>query len=907
MAPAFMALATGSRLGPYEILAAIGAGGMGEVYRARDAKLGRDVALKVLPEAFARDAERMARFQREAKVLASLNHPNIATIHGLEDSGATHALVMELVEGPTLADRIKSGPIPIDEALRIAKQITEALEYAHERGIVHRDLKPANVKVTSDDAVKVLDFGLAKALDADASSIDISTSPTISRLATMQGVLLGTAAYMSPEQAKGKAVDRRADIWAFGCVLYEMLTGKMAFTGETVTDTLAAVIRAEPGWSQLPAGMPVRVRVLLQRCLQKDPKQRLQAIGDARISLDEVLAGAPDQAIGGAAQIAPIWRRVLPWGVAGVLAAALAALAFVHFREKPIVAEAVRLELPVPEKAIMPASGAFGLSPDGRQFAFFAAGPDGVQRLWIRSLDALEARPLPGSESSVLAPFFWSPDSRYIAFDAGGKLKTIDISGGPAQTLCDVAQYAVGGSWNRDGVIIFGQSPGGIMRISASGGPASPLTSLDSSRGEIQHVLPSFLPDGRHFIYLRTSGKPENSGVYVGSLDARPEEQGSKLLLATAYGPAYVPSSNPGFGQLLFVRDGTLMAQSFDARRLELVGDPIPMAEQLGTYRDFGFFSASVNGVLVYRTGGGGGDSQLTWFDRQGKVLGTAGEQGLYRAPALSPDGRRAAVSRRDPQNGKLALWLVDFSRGTSTRFTFGSSSATYPIWSPDSSRIIFASGSAGAYDLYQKPANGATDEELLLKSSENKYPADVSRDGRFLLYVSLDPKTKDDLWMLPLGGDKKPFPFLQTEFNEADGHFSPDGHWVDYRSDESGRNEIYVRRFSPDSTAAASDTGAKWQVSYGGGTDPRWSADGKELYYMTPDWKLMAVEVTTNPVFQAGAAKLLFQAPQQPSVSVTEGDYTVDGKRFLFLAPVGQTAQAPFTVVLNWQAGLKK
>ncbi len=902
-----MALTSGNRVGPYEVLAAIGVGGMGEVYRAHDSKLGRDVALKVLPEAFARDAERMARFQREAKVLASLNHPNIASIYGLEDSGSAHALVMELIEGPTLADRIKAGPIPIDDAVQIARQICEALEYAHERGIVHRDLKPANVKVTTDDAVKVLDFGLAKALENDASSIDISTSPTISRMATQAGVLLGTAAYMSPEQAKGKPVDRRADIWAFGCVLYETMTGKMAFSGETVTDTLAAVIKEEPDWSQLPTNTPTRARVLLQRCLQKDPKQRLRDIGDARISLDEVLTGAPDVSLAGAARIsAPLWRRALPWALFAATVVALAALVFVHFREKPIVAEAVRLEMPWPEKAIMPATGTFGLSPDGRQFAFFAAGPDGVQRLWIRSLDSLEARPLPGSESSVLAPFFWSFDSRYIAFDAGGELKTIDISGSPAETLCNLTGYGVGGSWNRDGVIIFGQSPGVIMRISAKGGSASPLTTLDASRGEIQHVFPSFLPDGRHFIYLRTASKPESSGVYIGSLDAKPEQQDSKRLLATAYGPAYVPSSDPSFGQLLFVRDGTLMAQSFDARRLELVGDPIPMAEQLGSYRDFGFFSASANGVLVYRTGGGG-DSQLTWFDRAGKVLGTAGEWGLYRTPALSPDGRRAVVSRQDSQNGQLVLWLVDFWRGTSTRFTFGSSSATSAIWSPDGNRIIFISNPSGAYDLYQKPANGATDEELLLKSSENKVPTSFSHDGRFLLYLSVDPKTKDDLWVLPLAGDKKPFPFLQTEFNEADGQFSPDGRWVAYVSDESGRNEIYVRTFSPDSTAVASDTAGKWQVSYGGGTDPRWSADGKEFYYMTPDWKLMAVEVTINPVFQAGAAKLLFQAP--PQRSVTAGEYTVDGKRFLFLAPTqqGSQAQAPFTVVLNWQAGLRK
>jgi eukaryotic-like serine/threonine-protein kinase len=897
---------SGDHLGPYQILSAIGAGGMGEVYRARDAKLGRDVALKVLPEAFARDAERMARFQREAKVLASLNHPNIATIHGLEDSGSTHALVMELVEGPTLADRIKQGPIPIDEALRIAKQICEALEYAHERGIVHRDLKPSNVKVTNDDAVKVLDFGLAKALEGDASGIDIANSPTMSRMATQAGVLLGTAAYMAPEQAKGKSVDRRADIWAFGCVLYEMLTGKMAFTGETVTDTLAAVIMKDPDWAQLPAATPMRVRVSLQRCLQKDPKQRLRDIGEARISLDEVLSGAPEAtATSSTPAPIPFWRRALPWALFGVTAVGLTALAFVHFGEKPPVAEPVHLEMPLPDKAIMPDTGTFALSPDGRQFAFFAAGPDGMQDLWIRSLDLAEARPLPGSESSALAPFFWSPDSRSIVFDAGGKLRKIDIFSDAAETLCDLSHTGVGGSWNRDGIIVFGQSPGVIMRVSANGGSTSPLTTLDSSRSEIQHVLPSFLPDGRHFIYLRTSSKPENSGVYIGSLDAKPEEQDSKRLLATAYGPAYVPSSDPGFGQLLFVHDGTLMTQSFDARRLELVGDPIPVAAQLGSYREFGFFSASANGVLIYRAGSGSGDSQPTWYSRQGNVLGTAEERGLYDTPALSPDGRRAALGRRDPQNGKTALWLVDFSSGTSTRFTFGSSSARYPIWSPDGNRIIFMSNPGGVLDLYQKPANGAEEEQLLLKSSETKTPSSVSRDGRFLLYFTQDAKTKYDLWVLPLMGDKKPFPFLRTEFNEVDGHFSPDGHWVAYGSDESGRFEIYVRKFSPESTPEGSDTGGKWQVSYGGAQEPRWSADGKELYYLTPDWKVMVVEVSTNPVFQARMPKLLFSAPPQPSN--TAGDYTVDGKRFLFLAPIEHAEQAPFTVMLNWQAALKK
>jgi eukaryotic-like serine/threonine-protein kinase len=907
-----MALQPGYHLGPYEILAAIGAGGMGEVYRARDTKLGRDVALKVLPEAFARDAERLARFQREAKVLALLNHPGIASIYDLEDSGATHALVMELVEGPTLADRIRQGPIPIREALPIAKQMCDALEYAHERGIVHRDLKPANVKVTTEEAVKVLDFGLAKAIEGDPASMDMGTSPTLSRMATAAGVLLGTAGYMSPEQAKGKAVDRRADIWAFGCVLYEMLTGKMAFRGEAVADTLAAVIKEEPDWSQLPAGTPIRVYALLQRCLQKDQKQRLQAIGEARISLDEILAGAPDRALAGAAESStPRGRRALPWAVAaGSLLVALVALGWVYLRiaytSRP--AEPMRFEIPLPEKAALADQGVFSLSPDGRQLAFFAAGSDGVYRLWVRPLDALEARPLPGSESSSTTAFFWSPDSRSIAFDAGGKLKRIEISSGAAETLCDLPDYAIGGSWNRDGVIIFGQNPGGLMRISANGGSASPLTTLDPSRKETYHDLPSFLPDGRHFIYLRHSDEPENSGVYVGSLDAKPEGQDAKRLLATSYGPVFVPPTEASPGRLLFLRDGTLMAQPFDVSRRELLDEPVPLAEQVGFWRTVGFFSASTNGVLVYRTGAGGA-SELTWFDRGGKILGTADEAAGQHiiALSLSPDQTRAAVSRIDSQNAKTTLWLLDLARGTAARFGFGLSSGRHGIWSPDGSQIIFASNAGGVFDLYEKSASGVKEAEVVLKSGDDKLPTSWSRDGRFLLFRAADPKTaKDGLWVLPLEGDRKPFPFLDTEFDNREGQFSPDGRWVAYVSDESGRDEIYVQTFSPDPAAAGSDRAGKWLISTGGGNGPRWRGDGKELYYRAPDGRLMAVECATNPEFRAGVPKPLFQTPQTAFSSGYSWDVTSDGKRFLFPAPA-ERAAAPFTVVLNWQTGLKK
>jgi eukaryotic-like serine/threonine-protein kinase len=913
-----MTIQSGTHLGPYEILSAIGAGGMGEVYRARDAKLGRDVALKVLPEAFARDAERMARFQREAKVLASLNHPNVATIHGLEDSSGSHALVMELVEGPTLGDRIKQGPIPIDEALKIAKQICEALEYAHERGVVHRDLKPANIKVTNDDAVKVLDFGLAKAIESDASSIDISSSPTMSRMATMQGVLLGTAAYMPPEQAKGKSVDRRADIWAFGCVLYEMLTGKMAFTGETVSDTLAAVIRAEPDWAQLPAATPARVRVLLQRCFQKDPKRRLQAIGEARISLDEVLGGAQEPStsdIAGASVPAPLWRRVLPWAVAAAFAVAFAGLAFVYFGEKaPAAAEMVRFDIPMPPKTSFVFASGFAISPNGRELAFAGTNPDGTNSVWIRDMGSPDARPLAGTESGANLPFFWTADSKYLVFQQSGVLKKIEISSGVVHTLCDVSPAALGGSSNGDGVIIFGQGDGGLMRIPADGGSASPLTTLDSSRGEFQHVFPSFLPDGRHFLYLRVSSDLANSGIYIGSLDASPANQDSKRLLATTLRVEYVPSSfDPNKGQLLFLTsDGTLMAQPFDARRFEFTGDPVPVEEHVGQYINGGEFTASANGVLVYRTAGASAESQPKWFDRQGKIVGAVGEPDVYDAPALSPDGTNVVVGRGPAEQS--ALWIFDSSRGTNARFTFGSAGVGGPFWSPDGKRIIFSSNPGGIWDVYQKLASGAAGEDLLLKSSENKWPSDESHDGRFLLYYALDPRTKDDIWVLPLQGDRRPFLFLRTPFDELNAHFSPDGHWVAYESNESGRDEIYVRPFSGDSSAAdVSGAGAKWQVSYGGGALPLWSADGKEVYYLTSDGKVMEVGVTNSPAFQAGTPKFLFQAPPLallPSLRTT-GKYTVDGKRFLFISSTGQGSQAqdqaPFNVVLNWQAALKQ
>ncbi len=885
-----MALTSGTRLGPYEIQSPLGAGGMGEVYRARDSKLNRDVALKILPAMFTDEAERMARFRREAQVLASLNHPNIGSIYGLEESSNHCVLVLELVEGPTLADRITGGAIPLKEALAIARQIADGLAYAHEKGVTHRDLKPANIKITPEGNVKVLDFGLAKVLQGPTNlDSDPSQSPTCGNPTTLEGMILGTAAYMSPEQAKGKPVDKRADIWAFGVVLYELLTGRHLFQCETVSDTLAAVLKDEPDWTRIP----VTVRTLLQHCLEKDPRRRLRDIGDMHLLLETT--SVPVQTRGP-------W---LAWGVVGVSLVAFAALSLIHFRERPLMSAPVQFQISL---SGMLQGAAFAVSPDGRHLAFAATGSDGVARLWIRDLDSLEVRALSNSyPASVLAhvvpPFFWSPDSRFIGFQSGGKLAKIEISGGPAQTLCEVQGTVVGGSWNRNGVIVFADSTSGLMQVSAAGGVASPLTTIDPSRKEVVNVLPSFLPDGQHFLYQRASSTPGNSGVYVGSLNTKPEEQDARRLLATTSGPVYVPSSDSDSGQVLFLRKGTLMAQLFDAHRLEPSGEAVPIAEQVGSYIDYGFFSASSNGVLVYRSGVGL-DYALTWLDQQGRVLTTLAEPGSYNSLALSPDGRNVAVSRTNPDNTpNWDVWLLDVRRNTSARFTHDQVRAKFPVWSADGSSVIFDSIRDGASNLYLKSASGAGNEQLLLTSTGDKSATSSSRDGRFLLYTEENPETKSDLWLLPLNGDRKPIPFLRTEFNERSGQFSPDGHWIAYISDESGRDEIYVREFSSGSAQRSWDAAGKWLISRGGGTDPRWRGDSKELFYVASDGKLMSVDISAKPVFEAGAPRPLFQLP--PGFIGLE--VTADGRRFLIGVPVARSASVPFTVVLNWQTTLKK
>jgi eukaryotic-like serine/threonine-protein kinase len=885
-----MALAAGTKLGPYEIVDPIGAGGMGEVYRARDTKLKRDVALKVLPEVFATDPERMARFQREAEVLASLNHPNIAQIYGVED----RALVMELVEGES-----PKGPMPFDEAWKITSQIAAGLEYAHEKGIVHRDLKPGNIKITPDGIVKLLDFGLAKAFTGQtAVSGSLENSPTLTLGATQLGVILGTAAYMAPEQAKGKAVDKRADIWAFGVVLYELLAGEKLFSGDDVSDTLADVLKKQPNLDNVP----VQVRRLLRECLQKDPKDRLRDIGDAK----RVLAEEASLVSSHAQVVAPSRSRlsIVATAAAAVFGIGLAAVSSVHFREKPPAAEVMRFQVPPPDKMNFAFTAPPAVSPDGRLLAFIA-NPDGgaFGQIWVHALNTLEAHALPGTENAG-GSLFWSPDSRSLAFGVAPaplKLKRVDVAGGPPQTLCEgSAGLLPTGAWSPDNVIIL--SRGGLARVPAAGGDCSPLTTLNSARGETFHRFPSFLPDGRHFVYLRVSSNPGTNGIYVGSLDAKPEQQNTKRLLGAQSGAVYAPAPDGRGGHLLFVREGALMAQPFDANRLEVAGDSVPVAEQVGGAPTGvgAYFSASANGVLAYRTGlGFTGTLRLEWFDRQGKVLSTALDPAAYNTPALSPDGTRVAY-RADPQGSNQDIWLHDVTRGTSTRFTFDPASDTTPVWSPDGSRIAFASDRDGGPNLYLKVATGAGNEELLFKSGEVKAPNDWSRDGRFLLFNSFNQKTGSDLWVLPMTGDRKPVPYLQSQFNEINGRFSPDGRFVAYQSDASGADEIYIQPF-PD------PSGGKWMVSKEGGTVPRWRRDGKELFYLNrAGTNLMAVEVTLSPSFRAGIPKVLFSVPTGPNMF----DVTGDGQKFVKFATAlasSNAPPAPITVVVNWQAGLKK
>ena len=867
-----MALTAGDKLGPYEIIALIGKGGMGEVYRARDTRLGRDVAVKLSKEQF------NERFDREARAIASLNHPNICSLF---DVGPNY-LVMEYVEGES-----PSGPMPLDQAMEIARQIAEALGEAHDKGVVHRDLKPANIKIKPDGTVKVLDFGLAKIGGGPVAS-STEDSPTISMAATQAGVILGTAAYMAPEQARGKRVDARADIWAFGVVLYELITGQRLFKGEDLTETLASVVKEQPDLSAVPS----RVRRLLEECLRKDPKKRLQAIGDMRLVL-EGTTSAPSRSWLGAS---------LGWIVAGVVTLAVAALAFVHFRETPVAGRSLRLSIPLPENT---QAGFLEISPDGKR-VLLAMARDNSFQLYLRSLDSGELQPLSGT-TGARTPF-WSPDSRFIGFFAESKLKVIPAAGGPAQVLCSETGLGSGGTWNRDGVILFGIENGRLRRVDAKkGGQCTPVGKDDPND---RASFPEFLPDGDHFLYVRQAIDQASQGVYLATLA---DPIGRKVLSdrsSVVYTP---PASAGGRAHLLFLRENTLMAQPFDKASLQPVGDPFSVATGASNSptRPQVAASAASDGTLVYLAGRSR-ETQLTWFDRTGKELGKVGPRAEQRGVALSPDGNTVAIGRQD-QNGSSATWLHDLVRESESRLQPPGSSGSGALWSPDSSLVWFGMTGPEGPGIYQMDLKGGQLQivQKIDPAAPTRTPSDWSRDGRFVIFTETNPKTRADIWYAPVESgpgesrkmnQKAAVKLVATDAVESQAQLSPDGKWLAYFSDESGKDQVYIRPFPNGSQV--------WKVSAAGGREPRWRSDGKELYFadfgVSGRMILMAATVDADGRggLRIGSPQKLFEVratsivPQQNIFAYSPHP---DRQRFLVNELV-ETGEPTVNVITNWQ-----
>jgi eukaryotic-like serine/threonine-protein kinase len=892
-----LSLAPGARLGVYEVTAPIGEGGMGQVFRATDTKLKRQVAIKILPSSLAADHDRLARFQREAEVLASLNHPNIAGIYGLEEGGGTTALVMELVEGEDLSQRIARGAMPINEALPIAKQIADALEAAHERGIIHRDLKPANIKVRGDGTVKVLDFGLAKALEpAGAASASASMSPTLTSPAmTQAGMILGTAAYMAPEQARGKVVDKRADVWAFGVIVFEMLTGKPLFAADNVADTFAAILSKRPDWSQLP----LELRPLVQAALEPDPRRRLRDIGDAF----RLVSPATSRTEG---QPSRPRAAIVGMGIVTLVAIALGLAGWLR-STPPLAAPEMRLELTLPTGA-QPDFG-LALSPDGNRLAFIVTKENGSRSAWIRELNTVEARPVAGADDLDTSPVFWSPDSRWLGFSSRGTMLKADIvaGGSPVRILSNSGQ--IGADWSQDGTIVFGTNPGrgaagSIFRVAAAGGDPVQLTTVDVSRGEYAHHHPRFLPDGKHFLYLRASKMEDRSGIYVGTIDATPDKQPTDRLLATAFGPVFfVPSSVGPNGYLVFFRDGSLMAQRFDPLTLALSGEPQQVAAPVGSFIDRALFFVSRNGTIVHAAAPPEFAVQLTWVDRQGRVLRTVGAPSVYSTAVRSPDGAKAAFVKVDISSAsdKRELYLLDLERGTQTPLWFKSPVRSGAIWSPDGTRVLFAVVDDGP-QLYERAINGIQEGRVVFRGNRGEpiVPTSWSSDGRFVLVTRLDQKTAADIWALNVSNGAAA-PLIQSPGPERDAQFSPDGRWIAYSATDASRTEVFVTAVissSPELTVG----GGPWRVSTDGGQMPRWRADSREIFFAGPS-SLMAVPVITESGFTAGAPVAVAGGSQNRSLrGFGFIDATRDGRELLFARQVTDTApRSPVNVLINW------
>jgi Tol biopolymer transport system component/predicted Ser/Thr protein kinase len=896
-----MPLTSGTKLGPYEIIAPLGAGGMGEVYRARDTRLDRTVAIKVLPAHLSSEPLRRERFEREARAISALNHPHICTLYDVGREGDTDFLVMELVEGETLATRIEKGPLPPEQVLRLGAEIADALDKAHRMGITHRDLKPGNIMLTKS-GIKLLDFGLAKfaapaVTDAPLNAETMLTTKLPGGSAqplTGEGAIVGTFQYMAPEQLEGHEADARSDIFSFGAVLYEMATGKRAFDGKTATSVIAAVLAAEPTpISSLQPLTPPALERLIKICLAKDPDERFQSAHDLSLQLKWISEAGSQAGVAAPVVAHRRTRERFAWALIGIVAGVLiaAALAFVYVRSylntpKPSV---TRFLVYPPPEALSFAE--ISPSPDGRLVAFVAVSKDGTRQLWLRSLDNVAAQPLPGTEGAT-APF-WSPNSHFLAFFDGTSLKKVAVSGGAALTLCNAAG-GLGGSWNSDGVIIFYDTASSLSKVSEAGGQPSPVAAVDHSLGEIARLFPWFLPDGRHFLYSSLRSFTINElWICVGSLDSTETK-----CLQKADSPAeYAPP-----GDLLYLRGGTLMAQPFDPQGFMIAGDAVPIAENVQPYSIQNLsikpFSASRSGVLAFVNGQATQQTELQWFDRSGTKLGTLGQPATYCCPSLSPDGDRLAVDIMDERLSTRDIWIFDLKRATASRFTFDPGDEISPLWSPDASQILFTSTQTGNRDIYNKSANGIGDSQLIFASQDQqKSVNDWSADGRYVVYDTTNEPSA--LWILPLFGDRKPFPLSQGPYSARQAFFSPNGHYIAYTSNESGSYEIYVQTF-PDRTG-------KWQVSAAGGTHPRWRRDGEELFFLSGN-KMMAVDVSTaGPQFESGIPKPLFDADFL-SASFAPAVYVVaaDGQRFLAITPVAQQAASPATVVTNWPADLK-